>query len=76
MHQHNGNSNPPIMVPKDVTYPLIAWRYDAGPLGDYTAASRMMARAMLLCWPVAGLVLGVAWMLRKKLRETVKHAGA
>ncbi len=67
MARHNGNSTPPIMVPADVHYPLIAWRLNAGPLGDYTAASRMMAWMMLLCLPVAGLLVMVAGMLRRRM---------
>jgi hypothetical protein len=67
MARHNGNSTPPIMEPSDVHYPLIAWRLNAGPLGDYTAASRIMAWMMLLCLPVAGLLLVIAGMLRRRM---------
>ncbi|HVT80274.1 MAG TPA: hypothetical protein VHM90_06410 [Phycisphaerae bacterium] len=73
MQQHNAQSHPPIMVPKDVHYPLIAWRFDAGPLGDYTPASKLMARAMMLCLPVAVLLVVVAGMVRKRV---IRHAQA
>ena len=48
---------------KDVHYPLIAWRFDAGPMGGYTAASRFMSWAMLLCLPVAGMLVVMAYLL-------------
>jgi hypothetical protein len=68
MHQHSPQSASPIMVPTDVRYPLLAWRFNAGPLGDFTATSRMMARTMLLCVPVSFLLMAVAVMLRRRMR--------
>jgi len=57
------------MVPRDVHYPLIAWRLNVGPMGGYTAASRVMAWAMLSCVPVAVLLVVMAWMLRQRARS-------
>lgn len=68
MHLHSAQSASPIMVPTDVRYPLLSWRPNAGPLGDFTATSRMMARTMLLCVPVSFLLMLVAVMLRRRTR--------
>jgi hypothetical protein len=54
------------LAAKDVHYPLLAWRFDLGPMGGYTAASRFMAWTMLLCLPVAGMLLVMAHLLRQR----------
>ncbi len=51
------------MMPQEVHYPLISWRY-----GGYTGASRFMAWVMLLCVPVAGLLVVMAGMLRARMK--------
>jgi hypothetical protein len=51
---------------RDVYYPLISWRLEAGPAGDYTRASRVMAWAMLLCLPVSALLVVLAKLLRER----------
>jgi hypothetical protein len=56
------------LAAKDVHYPLIAWRFDVGPLGGYTPASRFMAWTMLLCLPVAALLLVMASLLRQRIK--------
>jgi hypothetical protein len=52
---------------RQVHYPLIAWSLNAGPQGGYTAASRNMAWAMLLCLPVAVMLVLMAVMLRRRI---------
>lgn len=56
-------------APKDVHYPLIAWGLEAGPMGDYTPASQFMAWMMLLCLPVAAMLIVMAYLLRQKTKE-------
>ncbi len=53
-------------APHQVHYPLIAWRWDAAPAGSYTRASRAMAWAMLLCLPLAALLVALANQLRER----------
>ena len=57
------------LAPRDVHYPLISWRLEIGTMGGYTAASHFMAWAMLLCVPVAVLLVVMAWMLRQRGRQ-------
>ena len=54
---------------REVHYPLITWRLEIGNMGGYTAASRVMAWAMLLCLPVAVLLVVMARMLRQRGRQ-------
>jgi apolipoprotein N-acyltransferase len=54
-----------------VHYPLITWRLDIGTMGGYTPASRVMAWGMLLCLPVAVLLVVMARMLRQRGRQGI-----
>jgi pyruvate/2-oxoglutarate dehydrogenase complex dihydrolipoamide acyltransferase (E2) component len=54
--------------PREVHYPLISWRLNIGNMGGYTPASRFMAWAMLLCFPVAVLLVVMARLLRQRGR--------
>ncbi len=52
--------------PSDVHYPLLSWTYDAGPAGDFTAATRTMAWTMLLCLPVAAVILAITIKIARR----------
>ena len=52
---------------RQVRYPFVRWSLDAGPMGGYTPTSRMMAGAMLLCIPVAALLVLMAILLRRQI---------
>lgn len=54
------------MSPADVHYPLLSWTYDLGAVGDYTAATRMVAWTMLICLPVAAVMLVLAIRIGRK----------
>jgi hypothetical protein len=53
------------MSPRDVNYPFLVWHIDLHTSGSYTPATYAMAWSMLLCLPVATLLLILGWRLRK-----------
>jgi multisubunit Na+/H+ antiporter MnhG subunit len=57
------------LAPNDVHYPLISWNLEAGPMGDYTSASVFIAWTMLLCLPVAAMLLAMAYLLWQKSKQ-------
>ena len=56
-------------APHDVHYPLIRWTLPTGSaVGTYTQASRIMAWSMLLCFPVALMLVIMSRMIRRRVR--------
>lgn len=53
-------------APSQVWYPFVRWNYDAGPTGGYAAETRRMAWTLLMCLPVAGMLVGIAMKAGRK----------
>ena len=62
MYMHNSQ---PIS-PRDVTYPFLTWHIDPRTGGAYTSASVAMAWSMLVCLPVATLLMVFGWTMRRR----------
>jgi hypothetical protein len=66
LYMHNVS---PI-APHDVHYPMIRWKLEGGgSVGGYTQASRIMAWSMLLCFPVAIMLVIMSRMIRRRVRS-------
>jgi hypothetical protein len=61
----------PAVSQDDVRYPLIHWDWLHY---RYSASSRLLAGAMLLCWPVAAILLGAVAIMRRAARRRITPA--
>ena len=53
-------------APSQVQYPFVSWNYDAGPGGGYTAVTRTIAWTLLICLPVAVMLVVIAMRAGRK----------
>lgn len=61
----------PTVAQNDVSFPLLHWDWLHY---QYTASSRLLAGAMLLCWPVAALLLAALFLMRRTARRRITPA--